>query len=186
MISDFIRTTDLINEKELIFFGGSFNPWHEGHKSCLELMPINKKIIVIPDHSPFKELTSKLSSLDDIQLELDTLKNSTYLFTDFFKANKKNPTYYWIKELSEAFPDKKLSLLMGFDSFASIDSWTESTKLIGLLDTLYVAGRLDDENLKKIQSQRLQKINPKLQLSFLGGHAYENVSSTQLRREKNN
>jgi nicotinate-nucleotide adenylyltransferase len=184
MISDFISNSDLINDEELIFFGGSFNPWHEGHASCIKLMPKDKKIVVIADHSPFKELTSKLSSLNEIQNELDRIDRTTLLFGEFFDANKKNPTYNWIEELHSKFPDKKLSLLMGFDSFASIDKWTKSTKLLNTLSTLYVAGRLDDKKVKEKQIQSLLNINPNLELSFLGGHPHEEISSTKIRKER--
>lgn len=184
MLSDFIKNTELKNEEEFVFFGGSFNPWHAGHSSCIELMPSEKKIIVIPDHSPFKEITQKISTIEDIQVEINKLPQTTFLFDGFYKANKKNPTFYWMKELHDSFPEKKLSLLIGFDSFISIHKWTEANKLISLLDTLYIAGRLDDESIKQEQIHYLQKINPTLKLHFLGGHPHENLSSTIIRKQK--
>ena len=56
-IESFIENLpELEKREELIFFGGSFNPWHAGHSNCLRLMDPHKTIIVVPDHNPFKEL----------------------------------------------------------------------------------------------------------------------------------
>lgn len=188
MIIDFIENSELINEDELIFFGGSFNPWHDGHSSCIRLMPKNKKIIVVPDHSPFKEITmnsQKGSSISEIKEHLKSFKHTTYLFEDFFYANKKNPTYSWIKLLKDKYPQKKLSLLMGFDSFMALDRWTNASGLLNSLNTIYVASRMDDESIKEEQLVTLHNINPNLDVIFLGGHPFEELSSTYIRKNQN-
>lgn len=41
---------------EVVFFGGSFDPWHEGHASCINLLPRELKLIVAPDRNPQKPL----------------------------------------------------------------------------------------------------------------------------------
>lgn len=187
MLIDFLKENDLLNEDELIFFGGSFNPWHAGHGSCVKLMPKDKKIIVIPDHSPFKEITDnskKNSSIDDIQKHLNEFDHQTFIFDEFFYANKKNPTYSWIKPLKTSFPEKKISLLMGFDSFITIDRWTNAHELLNTLSTIYIASRMDDEFIKEEQRMTLKSINPSLEVIFLGGHPYESLSSTKLRKNQ--
>lgn len=187
MLVDFIKESNLLNEDELIFFGGSFNPWHAGHGSCIKLMPLNKKIVVIPDHSPFKEITSdikKNSSIDDIKKALKEFKHQTFIFDEFFYANKINPTYLWIKDLRKSFPEKKLSLLMGFDSFMSIDRWTNAIELLQNLSTLYVASRMNDDLIKEEQLVTLQNLNPNLKVIFLGPHPFENLSSSTIRKNQ--
>ena len=37
----------------VVFFGGSFNPWHDGRQACLDLCP-NKNIVIVPDTNPWK------------------------------------------------------------------------------------------------------------------------------------
>lgn len=187
MLNDFIKSCELKDEKELIFFGGSFNPWHAGHASCIKLMPTEKKIIVIPDHSPFKEITTdkeKSSSIEDIEKSLHQFSHQTFIFDEFFYANKKNPTVTWIKLLKEEFPEKKLSLLMGFDSFMTIDRWTNALELLKNLSVIYIASRMDNESIKEEQSVTLKSINPQLEIKFLGSHPYESLSSTQLRKNQ--
>jgi nicotinate-nucleotide adenylyltransferase len=171
--------------KELVFFGGSFNPWHKGHSSCLELIARDKTVIVIPDHSPFKELTpmgEKLSQLEDIEKEIKKANSSAYLFDGFLKENKQNPTFKWLSTLGDNFPTIKLSLLMGFDTFISLDKWHHANELLNLLDSIYIASRLDDTEIKEKQINILKKIAPNLKIQFLGRHDFEDQSSTEMRK----
>lgn len=175
---------ELKRSRELIFFGGSFNPWHSGHSSCLTLAPTSHPIIVIPDHNPFKELTpalTKKSTAKDIQGELDKIETTTCLFEHFLNSNKKNPSHVWIEEVSKSFPEKNISLLMGFDTFISIDRWIAAKDVLNSLHSIYVASRLDDEKIKKEQVRILKEINPLIKIKFIGHHDYEELSSTQLR-----
>ena len=182
-LKDYIESNEkLSNSNELVFFGGSFNPWHSGHTSCVQLLPKDKALIVAPDHNPFKELVEKKHcDLSDIKSELESSKREAFIYEGFLNQNKKNPTSVWISELKKAFPDKKLSLLIGFDSFASIDRWTNAQSLLSELFSLYVASRMDDPSIKEEQTQRLKEIAPNLNVQFLGGHPHEEVSSTKIR-----
>lgn len=182
---NFIKNNSVLaKSEELIFFGGSFNPWHHGHTSCLKLAPNNWPIIVIPDHNPFKDLVTnhnKMTSIADIQNHLAKITATTYLFDEYLLKNEKNPSHKWIKEIKKNFPQKKISLLMGFDTFISIDRWIKADKILNNLNALYIASRLDDETVKKNQIKNLKAINESLKINFLGNHAYEDLSSTKIR-----
>lgn len=186
-LDHFIETTPKLNElNELIFFGGSFNPWHEGHSSCIQLMDSTKSIIIVPDHNPYKELvqsTKKHSSLDQIEAKLKEFNNDTFLFAGFFEQDQKNPTHQWIVNLKEKFPNKKLSLLMGFDTFMGLDKWINAQSLLDNLTHIYVASREDDEQLKSKQLQLLNSIS-QINIVFLGHHDYEDLSSSKIRECK--
>lgn len=185
-VVDYIESKpELLQADELVFFGGSFNPWHQGHEACVALLPADKALVVVPDHNPYKELTAKNpESLADIRAALSKLDRGGFVFEGFLKANKKNPTHDWIGQLRSAFPEKKLSLLMGFDSFIGIDKWIEAEKLLNDLSRLYVASRLDNSAAKQAQIKRLEQINPCLETLFLGGHPHESLSSSALRKKK--
>ncbi len=189
-LKDFINQHQELKEsKELVFFGGSFNPWHEGHTSCLTLAPDRHPIIVIPDHNPFKDFvgtTHKKSSVAEIRHELGTIKSKTFLFDEFLLEDKKNPSHVWISQVKEDFPDKDISLLMGFDTYISIDRWINAYDVINKLSTLYVASRLDDEKLKLEQLANLKRINPRLKIKFIGNHEYEELSSSIIRNAMKN
>lgn len=185
-LEKFIKETGLDSSQEIIFYGGSFNPWHEGHSTCLKLLPRNKSVIVIPDHNPFKELRQNdqnFTSLRQINSAIEKINPKFKVFEDFYLKKEKNPTSNWIKELKIVFPNKELSLLMGFDSFISIDRWINAEALLENLSKLYVVDRLNEETILVQQMKRLSKYK-NLEIIFLGKHQYEDLSSSQIRGKK--
>jgi nicotinate-nucleotide adenylyltransferase len=185
---DFIESNSKLSDaSEIIFYGGSFNPWHDGHASCLRLSPKDIPVIVIPDHNPFKNLVdhnSKASTLKELRIQLNSFERKPYLFEDFAVANTKNPTNVWFAELSNNFPNKRLSMLMGFDTFITIDRWINAEILLEQVTCLYVVDRLNDDSLKQDQIKRLSSFK-NLEIIFLGEHPHEEVSSTQIREKLN-
>ncbi len=173
---------ELTEAKEIVFFGGSFHPWHPGHKACVKLMPTNVALVIAPDHNPYKEFVAdKKNPTQTIIADISELKGPKFVYDGFLSASEKNPTTRWVLELKKAFPDKGISLLIGFDSFMSIDRWIDGKGLLRTLDGLYVASRLEGSIEKKEQTQRVKKIAPELKIKFLGHHPFEDLSSTKLR-----
>ncbi|HLT23333.1 MAG TPA: hypothetical protein VKZ84_07815 [Bacteriovoracaceae bacterium] len=168
--------------EELIFFGGSFNPWHHGHKACLDLLG-NRDCIILPDRNPFKEIIhlSPVEIYQEIALKINY--NHHYLNPEFILQANKNPTYTWIKRTQERFPNVKLSLLMGMDSLESIETWHQAEELLSTLNSIYVASRLEDQSKQKELQNRLSRFRG-LQIKFLGHHPFESLSSTELRNKK--
>jgi nicotinate-nucleotide adenylyltransferase len=164
--------------KEVTFFGGSFNPWHEGHQACLDAFPKNKKLIIVPDYNPEKDIFDHSKNYYD-ELLKRTMKPASEVYEGFIKEKKKNPTYYWIKEIK----DIKINLLMGADSFLNIKNWIEGKKLLNLLSTIYVVPRLVEDTKLKDEEKILHSINPNLEIIFLNHHPYEHISSTQIRNK---
>lgn len=168
-------------EEELIFFGGSFNPWHQGHKACLDLLG-ERSCIILPDRNPFKDIVhlSPLEIYQEIVQELNLEHH--YLNPEFILQVNKNPTYTWIKRTQKRFPHLHLSLLMGMDSLESIETWHEADALLRTLHSIYVASRLEDETKQMEIKKSLQKFS-QLQLHFLGRHPFESISSTEIRNK---
>lgn len=185
---DFIKQNiDLTLNSEIVFFGGSFNPWHEGHSMCVKLLDKDKNLIIVPDHNPQKKLTQNLnkqSSIDSIALIAKELHPNTHIYTDFWELQTKNPTSFWIESLKQN-TSLNLSLLMGFDSFSSIFTWIEADSLINNLSAIYIASREDDEQIKQVTIDKLMRINPRLRVIMLGHHQYEHLSSSKIRSQSN-
>lgn len=168
---------------EWVFFGGSFHPWHQGHQSCLTLLPEDKVCLTLPDRNPQKEPRDihTVSTLLEISTKAK-FKKLQFLVPTFLLKPEKNPTSYWISDLKAKMPGEKLSLLMGFDSFSSITSWIKSEELVKHLYAIYVVSRLEDEGDRIQAKDVVHAMNPQLNVVFLGKHAFENLSSTELRK----
>ncbi len=172
-----------ILEDELVFYGGSFNPWHQGHQACLNLMPPDKLCLVVPDRNPYKELieVNPVSAVLEISTRARFNKNQLLVPT-FLLENKKNPTINWVKALKEKYPTLKLSLLMGFDSFSQLKNWTNSSELMSYLETVYVVSRLEEDQDRYLALDEAHALNQNLNIVFLGKHSFEDVSSTKIRK----
>jgi nicotinate-nucleotide adenylyltransferase len=176
----FTKTTD-----EWVFFGGSFNPWHKGHQACLNLLPENKICFILPDRNPLKELKviEPVSTVLELITKIKFGKN-TFLAPTFLLDFQKNPTVTWMEKLHKDFPNKKLSLLMGFDSFKNLNKWERPESLYKVLNGLYVVSRLEEDDEREEAAKPIRDINPELEIHFLGGHEYEAESSTKIRSVK--
>jgi nicotinate-nucleotide adenylyltransferase len=175
---------NLHEDKETIFFPGSFNPWHAGHRACLDLAPKESSIIVVPDFNPWKDR-------EDVQtgcgwekymtLALG-LKDTPYsVFPGFLGLEKSNPTVDW---LPFTRIEKKV-LLVGDDSFLSLEKWKETDKLISFLSKIYVVPRESDTKQIESTRKKLLEQRPNLEIVILPNHPHQDVSSTKIRNENN-
>lgn len=166
---EFIKSIT-IDSDEIIYFGGSFNPWHEGHSECLKKAPSNALKIVIPDHNPLKVMTDRELILDESQLK--SLNKNVFIYLGFFDQKILNPTVDWIRPITQEFKDRSHALLMGYDSYIGLPKWKESEALLSIIDTLYVLNRKNDVQERLYPTDTV----------FLGSHIHESLSSSAIRK----
>lgn len=173
---------------DVMFYGGTFTPWHEGHTACLNLAPSNMPLFVCPDRSPHKPLKNH----DDVVkffIELKaTIQKSTkkqiHLYPGFLLRFETNPTIAWVLRLKQQRPDLRVHLLLGYDSFKSLATWNKAPELMRLLSGLSVVSRMETDDQHARDAAWALEQNPHLQINFLGHHPYEQVSSTSLLKQK--
>lgn len=163
--------------KGVTFYGGSFNPFHRGHLECLLKCP-EENLILIPDINPQKpeDLSMTMTHLESLAEEL---KKTPYLIYPRFILNaKKNPTSSWITKIRHF----EVNFLMGDDSYMSLLNWIKPEEILLSLTKLYVVSREHKIQDYLIQKEKILRINPKLEIIFLGEHDYMDLSSTKLRK----
>lgn len=161
------------------FFGGSFNPFHQGHRACLDLCP-EKNILIVPDHNPFKMPASKNENVYDEFLFLaESLKETPYsLYPGFLGIDKPNPTSSWLPFVKI----KEKNFLMGDDSFMSLLTWKNPEAILKSLTKLYVVPRIFKREDYLKHEREIKKIHSLLDVHYLADHPYKNISSTDLRK----
>ena len=169
--------------EEWVFYAGSFNPWHKGHQACLDLLPADRLCFILPDRNPQKQL-NPLSTVFRMLELIKSIKfgKNHFIAPTFLMDFQTNPTVNWIRLTRTHLPQKKLSLLMGFDTFKGIPSWIRPEELLPLLDRLYVVSRLEEPEEQEAASAPVKSLAPKLEIIFLGHHEFEPLSSTALRK----
>lgn len=166
-------------EKAVTFFGGSFNPFHEGHRACLDLCP-EENILIVPDRNPFKELSSSENVFEDFMKLAENLKDTRFsLYPGFLLKTEKNPTSTWLPHVKIA----EKNFLMGDDSFMDLLKWKSPDIIAKALTKLYVVPRKFSKKDYERVERELLKWNPKLEVHYLAEHPYMNVSSTEMRKK---
>lgn len=173
---------NLHQDRETIFFPGSFNPWHEGHRACVDLAPKDSNLVIVPDFNPWKDR-------EDIQTGCGwekymalclAVKDTPYsVFPGFLGLEKSNPTVDWLPFTNV---EKKV-LLVGEDSFLSLEQWKDTERLISFLSKLYVVPREGDEKLVEDTKIKLLEQRPNLEVEILPGHPHQKLSSTEIRKK---
>lgn len=174
---DFFINKSFYTSKSVTFFGGSFNPLHEGHLECIRLCP-ETNIVIVPDRNPLKELVDR-----DVVSELSSLVNAfkdlnVSIYPGFFIKNEKNPTSKWLVKVRR----DEINFLMGDDSFMSLFKWINPEVILKTLTKIYVVPRNFKRSECEEQLAEVLKINPKLKVIFLSEHPYQNLNSTDLRK----
>jgi nicotinate-nucleotide adenylyltransferase len=161
---------------ELVFFAGTFDPFHEGHLECLKKCP-KQNIVIIPDINPWKENQSRVAPI--LKTYLNLISEAKYcVFPGFLALNRPNPTVDWITKLHV----KRKFLLMGADNFIALEKWKEPDRLFNALTGLYVLSRKVDHDHIKKHSEHLKNKYHHLQIEFIEDNPYQEISSTSLRK----
>ena len=142
----------MVSEK-LLFYGGSFDPPHLGHRKLLEsavkvIQP--ELVLVIPSGisphkrkstTPFGERVNmcRLAFSDIENVKISTIEGK----------GSKSYTVKTIRYLKKRYPGKKLYMLIGSDMLTTLDRWFLYRRIISSVTV--VAGCRDDEDLDAVQ-----------------------------------
>jgi nicotinate-nucleotide adenylyltransferase len=121
----------------VVVFAGSFNPIHIGHLAManyvVEFTPADEFWFVVSPHNPFKskvELADFTHRFNMVRLAFAGLELPVSVSD--VEASLPQPSYTinTLDTLSERFPDKQLSLLIGADNLASFHLWKDAAKIV--------------------------------------------------------
>ena len=145
--------------KNIAVFGGTFNPFHKGHKNLIsqasKALKFDEIIIIpskIPPHKKAECLADKNDRIRMIELSLEnnSIDCDNIIISDI-ELNRKGKSYSveTLKSLKEIYPDAeyKLHFVMGSDMLLYFKKWYEYRKLLGLC-TLVCLSRCDEDTGK--------------------------------------
>jgi len=177
----FVSPKEITFEDSITFFGGTFNPWHEGHSTCLDLCP-SKNIVVVLDTNPWKQnddfnKNCFWKAFKEIALEFE--KSNYAFYPGFFGKENSNPTVGWLP-ITRA---KNKEILMGEDNFAKFLSWKDYKILIRSLKRLYIVPRKHNNALDGELESKIKSFNKYIVIEHLPSHPFEEFSSTEMREK---
>ena len=119
------------------FYGGSFNPIHNGHialaRRFLEDMKLDEVWFVVSPQNPFKRESNDLL---DNQLRLQIVQTAIaheprFHATDY-EFRLPTPSYTWrtLQHLAQDEPEREFTLLIGADNWASFNRWNHHEDIL--------------------------------------------------------
>ena len=117
-----------MNKKIGLYFG-TFNPIHVGHLIIANHMVENSDLdaiwMMVTPHNPFKKKSTLLDNHHRLEMVYLATKDYDKIQpSDFeFKLPQPNYTIHTLTQLTEKYPDKKFSIIMGEDNLKSFHKW---------------------------------------------------------------
>lgn len=117
------------SKNEILLYFGSFNPIHLGHLAIAnyitEFCDISELWFVVTPQNPLKQASVLLNDRDRqylVQLAIDNYPKFKVSDIEFYLP-KPNYTINTLAYISEKYPTKKFSLLIGGDNLESFHKW---------------------------------------------------------------
>lgn len=136
---------------DVLIFGGSFDPIHEGHLHMLkaaisECVP--EHVVVIPNYvSPLKSQTlfSTTQRLNMTQKVISDTFNTISIEVSDIEVNSETKSYTvnTLESLSQQYPNKTLGFLCGSDSALSFHKWVKPDRILDLATCIVILRETD-------------------------------------------
>ncbi len=131
-------------------FGGTFNPVHLGHlenaRHILEKLQLDR-ILFIPVKTPVHKKLDGNVSPEDRMAMLELALDGEKMCADPMEILRSEPSYtvYTLKTFREKYSTCELFLIMGSDSFNSIDTWKDYDEILGTAGIVVITRPGDEE-----------------------------------------
>ncbi len=171
---------------ELVIYGGSFNPPHLGHREAVrtaleELHP--DRLLVIPDREPPHKQMETGSPSPEERMRLCELNFAGFEHVELsdmeLQRSGKSYSYDTVCELQEAYPEARITLLIGTDMLLSFEEWYHFEYLMQHCRLAVLSRELDDlDALREASENFREKYGADI---CLLPHAPLPMSSTEIR-----
>lgn len=123
----------------IAIFGGSFDPPHSGHelivKKALEILDIDKLLVVTTYLSPFKESFCAPAPMRQAWLaKMFEGMEKVEIFSYECDQKRQVPTIETVLHVKSLYPEAKLFLIVGSDSFKALPKWNRHEELCSLVE----------------------------------------------------
>ena len=161
------------NKIKIGLYFGTFNPIHLGHliiaNHMVEHSDLDEIWLVVTPHNPFKNKSSLLDNHHRFEMVYKATENYSKIKPSDveFKLPQPNYTIYTLAHLTDLYPDKEFSLIMGEDNLKSFHKWKNFETILEH-HQIYVYPRISDGNpdILLVNHKKINKIEaPVVQIS---------------------
>ena len=117
----------LVKTKEYGLYGGSFNPFHQGHKAvadyALQSLGLHKIIWLVTPHNPFKDINLYSPFNQRLEQVKKHITNPYYIISDIEHMIHSKNTYQTLLYLTQCYSKIKFTYIIGSDSLSHLHTW---------------------------------------------------------------
>lgn len=141
-----------MQSSKILLFGGTFDPFHNGHyeilKQAQKLINPTKTIVLVNNVSPLKMQNRPVSSDHRLIMTKIALANESDLEVSDFELKSNEPSYSinTIKHFVKLYPNTEFYWLMGADQYKNLHLWHQYEDILKLVK-IVVANRDNNEAL---------------------------------------
>lgn len=162
--------------KQIAFYGGSFDPVHNGHlmigRKLLEIFELDEFWFIPAFHAPHKKdkkVTSPicryamlaLATNNDAKIKISTIE---------LNAPEKPYTFETQTKLKNKLPGTEIFFVMGADSWNEIDTWREWQKVLTLTNIIVVTRPDYEIEFSHVTNEIQERIVDLRKQSTIAGH----------------
>lgn len=117
--------------KRIAYFGGTFDPVHNGHlsvaRSLVKLFKLDRFVFLPAFHAPHKPDRKPTSEFHRFTMLCLATENDAHISVSTLELDKREKRYTidTLKELNELHPNDKIFFVMGADSWTDIRTWRD-------------------------------------------------------------
>jgi len=143
-------------------FFGSFNPIHLGHMAIanyiIEFTEMDQLWFIISPHNPLKKKRTLLADYHRLELVQRAIGNDMNMRASDIEFSMPKPSYTidTLAWLTDKFPGKEFSLIMGSDQLAHFHKWKNYAEIMNLYHRyVYPRSNVDNDNLPFMENATL-------------------------------
>ena len=178
-------------------FGGSFDPFHEGHlTTALNLLQYLDKIIFIPTYqNPLKQHRPMFNNEERLELIKQVCKYfPEFDYSDYDIVTENCFTINTVRHLSNLYHDADLYWILGDDAFTKLHRWKDWKSLFDYVKLIVVERnqplahtlRYADNICRQLNLEFSLGWSEKFPLILIYDVETPSISSTQIRKQLNN
>lgn len=125
-----------MTDRRIALFGGSFNPIHWGHIRLARRVLVDgwadEVWLLVSPQNPLKQQASLADEQLRLQWAQQAVANEPGITASDFEFHLPRPSYTWhtLCALTQTYPDREFSLLIGADNWLHFDRWAHTEDIL--------------------------------------------------------
>lgn len=151
----------------IAFFGGTFDPVHEGHldvaSKAVEKLNLDRVIFIPCRRSPHKSEAPGASDQERLAMLKLATADLPWVLVDDYELKKPPPSYTWetMEFFKTRFPaDARRFLLIGYDQWESLPRWNNIEKLAREVEFIVVGRQKQPQPRAGFQAHFIEGNHP--------------------------